>query len=128
MAFNGKFARALKRGRQLARRVRGPGKKEHDSGPAVVQFGDQSIEVPLNTTLLSAAQQLDLDLDHFCGGNCSCVSCRMQVLDGEAYLSNACPDELMVLGVDSESKGGRLACQAQVRGPVSVQIPDYFMV
>jgi uncharacterized 2Fe-2S/4Fe-4S cluster protein (DUF4445 family) len=34
----------------------------------------------------------------------------------------------MVLGADAEASGDRLACQAQIRGAVSIQIPDFFMV
>ena len=128
MAFTGKFSRVLKKGRKLAKRVRRSPKEVPDLGPAKVRFGEHSIEVPIHTTLLSAATQLDLDLDHFCGGNCSCGSCRVLVVEGENNLSTACPDELMVLGIDAEAKGDRLACLARVEGPVSVQIPDYFMV
>jgi 2Fe-2S ferredoxin len=77
---------------------------------------------------LEAAVLLELDLDHYCGGNCSCGSCRIKVVSGKKNLSRPRPDEQMVLGPDAEEKGDRLACQARVQGPVSIKIPDFFMV
>jgi 2Fe-2S ferredoxin len=128
MASKGKITRLLKRSRSLARRLRSNTQPEVHNGPALVQFGDQQVEVPLYSTILDAAVLLDLDLDHYCGGNCSCGSCRIKVLAGSKNLSRPRPDEQMVLGPDAEKKGDRLACQARVQGPVSIEIPDFFMV
>lgn len=128
MASKGKITRLLKRSRSLARRLRNSTQAEVQDGPVLVQFGNQQTEVPCHSTILEAAVLLDLDLDHYCGGNCSCGSCRIKVVSGNKNLSRPRPDEQMVLGPDAEEKGDRLACQARVHGPVSIEIPDFFMV
>ena len=44
----------------------------------------KSGEVPANMTLLEAASELGFPLDHECGGNASCTTCRVKVqLGGE---------------------------------------------
>lgn len=128
MASREKLKRLLKRSRNLARKLRNSAPIPKNTGPVTVEFGDLSIEVPAHTTILEAAIQLDLDLDHFCGGNCSCGSCRIQVIQGGTNLSAPRPNEQMVLGPEAEEKGDRLACQARVSGPVSIVIPEFFMV
>ncbi|MEK7269182.1 MAG: 2Fe-2S iron-sulfur cluster-binding protein, partial [Nitrospirota bacterium] len=39
----------------------------------------KSGEVPENLTLLEAAELLGAPLDHDCGGNASCTTCRVEV-------------------------------------------------
>ena len=34
---------------------------------------------PVNTTLLDAAKELGFPLNHDCGGNASCTTCRVEV-------------------------------------------------
>jgi 2Fe-2S ferredoxin len=128
MASRDKIKRLLKRSRSLARQLRKSTNEKIPEGPVIVEFGNQKIQVPAHTTLLEAAIRLELDLDHFCGGNCSCGSCRIQVLRGGEHLSPPRPNEQMVLGPEAEEKGDRLACQARATGPVSIGIPDFFMV
>jgi ferredoxin, 2Fe-2S len=128
MASRDKIKRLLKRSRSLARQLRNTTNEKVPEAPVTVEFGNQKIQVPAHTTLLEAAIQLELDLDHFCGGNCSCGSCRIQVLQGSENLSSPRPNEQMVLGPDAQHKGDRLACQARAMGPVSIGIPDFFMV
>jgi ferredoxin len=97
------------------------------TGPVRVRFGETVAEVPRGTTLLDAAETARLELRHYCGGNCSCGTCRVEVLSGGAALSKAQPMELLVLGGDAAARGDRLACQAEVHGDeVSVRIPDWF--
>jgi ferredoxin len=96
------------------------------SGPVRVDFGTKSVEVPRRTTLLEASRLAGLDLRHYCGGNCSCGTCRVELLSGGAEVSPAQPMELLVLGGDAAARGDRLACQAEVLGDVRVRIPDWF--
>ncbi len=128
MASRDKIKRLFKRSRRLARQLRNPTNETTPELPVTVEFGNQKIQVPAHTTLLEAAIQLEVDLDHFCGGNCSCGTCRIQVLKGGEYLSPPRPNEQMVLGPEAQEKGDRLACQARAAGPVSIGIPDFFMV
>ena len=82
----------------------------------------------LQYVIAEAAEALDIDLDHFCGGCCSCGTCRVEVLRGEQSLSRAQPDESLVLGPTALDAGDRLACQAHIHGQVRVRIPRFFGV
>ncbi len=97
-----------------------------DAGPHRVAFdGGPAGEVAAGQTLLQAAQQLGLDLDHYCGGTCSCGTCRVEILDGASALSPISPREAMVLGDSRARAGDRLACQAKVQGPVRLRRPRF---
>ena len=97
------------------------------TGPVTVEFAGLSTgEVPGGVTLLEAARLLGVDLNHYCGGTCSCGTCRVVVVDGLRLLSRAEGREEMVLGASSTARGDRLACQARVLGPVKVRVPDRF--
>ena len=129
-------ARCMSRGarslvRRLARRGRRwvAGASQGAEGPPSVTFsGKPPLPVEAGTTILEAALKADLTLDHFCGGNCSCGTCRVEVVQGDQFLSRPRPDESLVLGPVALDAGDRLACQAQVRGPVEVQVPRFFGV
>jgi ferredoxin len=77
-------------------------------------------------SLLAAARQLDVRIDHFCGGQCSCGTCRVELIDGAHNLSKPDGLEAMVLGSANLGAGNRLACQARLLGPVRVRVPEWF--
>lgn len=89
-----------------------------------VRFDDKEVDVPPGITLLDAALDNGLALDHNCGGNCACSTCHVIVEAGMENLSLMRDDEEDMLdtatGLTLQS---RLACQAQVRGDVIVKIP-----
>lgn len=95
-------------------------------GPIVVRFNGREVPATAGATLLEAARLADVDLRSYCGGNCSCGTCRVQVRSGAENLSKAEPMEQLVLGMQAQARGDRLACQAQVHGPVEVVIPEWF--
>ncbi len=98
------------------------------SGPQEIRFTDAAEgRVEAGTTLLQAAIALDVDLDHFCGGSCSCGTCRVEVIAGAEHLSPMKPSEAIVLGHEATEAGDRLACQARVMGTVEVRVPAFFM-
>jgi ferredoxin len=114
-----------------ARLKRALSRERRPSGPARVRFeGVQSgvveVEVEAGETLLSAALALNLDVNHYCGGHCSCGTCRVEVVSGSENLSKTLGNEEMVLGSSHHSAGDRLACQARAHGPVVVRIPEWF--
>jgi len=78
------------------------------------------------TTLLEAANQAGVLLDSFCGGQCSCGTCRVNVISGSEQLCSIRGPEQMTLGASGIAKQQRLACQATVSGKVRVQIPRWF--
>ncbi len=131
MPRRSKVARILLRGGQAAIRVVS-GRKSTGGVPALppsVEFrGQEVVAVEPGTTMLAAAVAQDLDLDHFCGGNCSCGTCRVEITQGHEHLSKPRPDEEMVLGAMALAAGDRLACQARLEGPVQVVIPRFFGV
>jgi len=77
-------------------------------------------------TLLDIALDQGVPLEHECGGNCSCTTCRVVVRSGEMNLSPMEPPERERLEMEGASGPGvRLACQALARGgPVVVWIPE----
>jgi ferredoxin len=96
------------------------------TGPVEVRFGPTLVRVERGATVLEAAEAAGLDLRHYCGGNCSCGTCRVVIVRGARNLSRREGMEEMVLGADNVARGDRLACQAQVHGEVDIDIPDWF--
>lgn len=85
----------------------------------------KSGEVQANLTLLEAAKALGFDLNHDCGGNASCTTCRVEVQMGKDNLSEIDFDEQDLLDREALSEPWhRLGCQARVLGDVVVLVPE----
>jgi len=85
----------------------------------------KSGEVPANTTLLEAAQMIGFPLNHDCGGNASCTTCRVQVQVGGENLSEIEFEEQDLLDREALSEPyHRLGCQARIGGDVVVLVPE----
>lgn len=84
---------------------------------------NQTVDVKEGETLLEAAENFNIPLQHACGGFCACTTCHVIVKEGEKNLSPAEEDEEERLdratGVTLKS---RLGCQAKVTGDVVVEI------
>lgn len=75
-------------------------------------------------SLLDIALAHDIDLDHTCGGSCSCTTCHVIVREGGENLSEMQADEEDRLDLaQGLTPRSRLGCQAVVRGDVVVEIP-----
>lgn len=124
------FGRVLSRGKRLSERVRErvQGGRLPDGTLVPVSFGVYGEgQAEVGWTLLQAAKELRIDIDHFCGGRCSCSTCRVVVPESSrAMLSRRDMNEEAVLGPKAVSRGDRLACQARIVGPVTVSIPTTF--
>ncbi len=94
--------------------------------PVMIRFGDREVAVERGRTLLEAAREHDVDLRSYCGGNCSCGTCRVEIVARPEGLSRRQSMEEFALGMDAARRGDRLACQAEVLGPVEVRVPDWF--
>ena len=82
-------------------------------------------EVPKNISLLEAAEELGFALNHDCGGNASCTTCRVDVVMGGENLSEIDFDEQDLLDREALTEPyHRLGCQARVLGDVMVQVPE----
>jgi len=67
----------------------------------------------------------NLPLNHVCGGNCSCTTCHVILVEGEPNTSVPDTDELDFLGMlDGGTDQSRLGCQTIVLGDVSIRIPE----
>lgn len=91
----------------------------------VFQPLDKTVYVLEGTRLLEAATAIGLNFEQPCGGEGTCGKCRVQVVGevctatmvDEAFFS---PKEL--------ADGWRLACQAIVIGPATVEVPDSSLI
>jgi ferredoxin, 2Fe-2S len=77
-------------------------------------------------SLLDIALANDLHIEHACGGAGVCGTCHVIVTAGAENLSEAQDDEMDVVDqVPSATLESRLACQAVVKGDVTVTVPNW---
>jgi len=90
-----------------------------------INFGE-SVEAAEGTSVLEAALESNIPLDHDCGGNCACTTCHILVEEGMVNLVPISDDEVSLLEAnDKMGPKSRLGCQARLKsGDVSVRIPD----
>lgn len=92
-----------------------------------VRFLDQNleVEVPVGTSLLEAARQIDAPEGSACGGVCACSTCHVYVEEGASLLSAAEEDEEDILDKAFDVQmTSRLGCQARIQrdGLVTLRI------
>jgi ferredoxin len=94
---------------------------------AAVRFepSGQETVVPRDSNLMDAILQAGLPLGQSCDGVTLCGFCRVTVLDGLSSLSPTGTEEQRVLASFRAGADERLACCAQVLGPVTVTA-DYW--
>lgn len=81
----------------------------------------KKVEVPDGgATILDASRESRIPHLHECGGNGRCTTCRVRILAGVENLSPRTAAEEAVAEGRGWDEFTRLACQAQVRGDVSV--------
>jgi ferredoxin, 2Fe-2S len=77
-------------------------------------------------SLLDIAKNLDIPLEHACGGSCACTTCHVVVTEGAEHLSDMDDDETDRLDTAWDvTPRSRLGCQAVVKGDVTCEIPMY---
>ena len=77
-------------------------------------------------SLLDIAKNLEIPLEHACGGSCACTTCQVIVREGAQHLSDMQDDEADRLDTAWDvTPHSRLGCQAVVRGDVVCEIPMY---
>ncbi len=81
-------------------------------------------EVEPGATLLEAAFQLGVEVNHVCGGSAACSTCRVVVAEGLSALSRIGEDERARMELEFLEPPSRLACQARIMGDVVVTVPD----
>ena len=89
---------------------------------------NKTVEVAAGTSILEAALENRVELEHNCGGFCACTTCHVIVRSGEEHLSEMddCEDDRL-----SQAEGltlhSRLGCQSIVEdeeGEIVVEIPN----
>ena len=88
---------------------------------------NREVEAELGDSILDVAEKHDIDLDHACGGNCSCSTCHIYIEAGMECLSAMEEDEDALLETaDSRDDSSRLSCQARIvrEGDITARIPD----
>ncbi len=85
---------------------------------------NKTVEVKEGDTILDAALDNHIDLQHNCGGACACSTCHVILKEGFENLSEMEDNEADQL---DEAEGltlhSRLGCQAKIYGNLIVQIP-----
>ena len=79
----------------------------------------KTISLASGSTLLEAAQKADVHLNASCNGKGSCGKCKLVVVSGQVETPST-----PLLTAKEEERGYVLACQSQLCGDVSVQIPE----
>ncbi|RMF91470.1 MAG: DUF4445 domain-containing protein, partial [Nitrospinota bacterium] len=83
------------------------------------------LRVPAGTTVLEAAERLELSIDSSCGGQGTCGKCRVRLLEGEEEFS---PPELEHLSPEERSQGIRLACCLSITSPLTVELLNVYVI
>jgi 2Fe-2S ferredoxin len=85
---------------------------------------DIEVEVPEGKTILDAALDNNIKIDHNCGGNCACSTCHVHVLEGLKTLNEMTEDEADMLDeAEDRQDNSRLACQCKATADLVISIP-----
>ena len=90
-----------------------------DAAPVNLTFlpGGFTVRVSPGDTVLDAALEHGVELEHACGGNCACTTCHLYVVEGGDGLTP--PEEVetdRLSTADGLQANSRLGCQAILRG------------
>ncbi|MFC1557523.1 2Fe-2S iron-sulfur cluster-binding protein [candidate division KSB1 bacterium] len=103
-------------------------KAENTSSIAVITYlpDNRTVKAEKGTTILKAALDNDININHNCGGFCACSSCHVIIKSGMKNLSEITEEEEEQL---EKAQGltlrSRLACQSKVYGDVVLEIPQW---
>ena len=97
--------------------------------PALGQTEKQvTITASKGESILEAALEHGINIEHACGGVCACSTCHIYVKQGEPSLSEAQDDELdRVEEAPALQTNSRLSCQSIIQGdgPITVEVPAW---
>ena len=81
---------------------------------------DLTVTVPVGTRVIEVSEKVGSAITYGCR-ECDCGNCLMEVVQGAENLSDPSVLEDRVLRESLAGRSERLACQAQVLGPVTVK-------
>ena len=93
--------------------------------PKITFKGFTEVVVPIGTSLLEAAQQVDAPEGYACGGVCACSTCHVYVSKGANLLSEQTEEEEDMLDKAFDVRANsRLGCQSKILndGEIEVEI------
>lgn len=91
----------------------------------IIRVEDKGIEVDCapGDPILFALLDRGVSITSVCGGNCSCGTCNIEVLEGMENLPAIGPDEARVLAaIKRKGPNVRLSCQSRPTGDVTIRI------
>jgi uncharacterized 2Fe-2S/4Fe-4S cluster protein (DUF4445 family) len=78
------------------------------------------VRVPSGTPVFDAASWNGIAIDSTCGGHGTCKKCKVRIVSGEVPVG---PLDPRAFGADELRDGWRLACRANARGDLVVEVP-----
>jgi uncharacterized 2Fe-2S/4Fe-4S cluster protein (DUF4445 family) len=78
------------------------------------------VRVPSGTPIFDAASWNGIAIDSTCGGHGTCKKCKVRIVSGDMPLSTVDP---RAFTTDELRDGWRLACRANARGDLVVEVP-----
>ncbi|NOY88304.1 MAG: 2Fe-2S iron-sulfur cluster binding domain-containing protein [FCB group bacterium] len=86
---------------------------------------EKEIMAKTGVTILDAALDNNIKIDHNCGGNCACATCHIVVEKGLDTLNEMSEDERDMLDeVENLTETSRLACQCKISSDLVITIPE----
>jgi 2Fe-2S ferredoxin len=91
----------------------------------------REFSIAVGESILNAALEQELELDHACGGVCACSTCHVKITKGRDCFAEPSEDELDQLDEARDvSLDSRLGCQAKLLrvpkdGVVEITIPTW---
>ncbi|NMO97069.1 2Fe-2S iron-sulfur cluster-binding protein [Paenibacillus lemnae] len=88
--------------------------------PTIQIEGRDPIEVAEGTKLVLALEDHGVDVLHRCGGNARCTTCAVEIVSGEALMSETEAEARRNKGIDNDAV--RLSCQVKVQNDLHVKL------
>lgn len=88
------------------------------------QTFSHSIESGSDFTLLEHLNQLQVPIDQSCGGNGTCGTCKVRIVENLHHLNPRSDIEIEMQQDRQFLDDERLCCQTHVLGSVKIRIPD----
>lgn len=96
-----------------------------------VRDEDKPLQLKLGQSILDAALEQGIDIDHACGGVCACSTCHVKIFAGADCFREASEDEEDQLDKARDvALNSRLACQSVLErmpddGKIEIAIPEW---
>jgi ferredoxin, 2Fe-2S len=75
-------------------------------------------------TILKLVQEYNIDWMHACGGKGRCTTCKAIILKGSENIGPLTEAEQKYRDLGRLAQNERLACQAQIFGDITLEIPN----